>query len=399
VSTREQIEESADQAAGGAASRQLVWVFSGLSATLAAGYGVLFTMGGDYRESYGISETTFGFIIGIGFIVSFVAQFTIGPLGDRGYARLMVLGGAAINAVGLLMMGFGTSATVLIAGRVITGLAVGAANPAIKRIVVVGSGDNLGRNLGRLFSADVFGFAMGPVISAVLVGPFGIAAPFVVIAALTIITVVLSLRVRVDEVNEVEPRRFAFDLLAHRSFAGAVMIGVAAFVMIGAFDALWDLVHTDLETAEWMANLGIALFAIPLVILGPTSGRLAQQIGPFIVASAGMFMATIFFGIYGVLSVGGIIFAVAMVHAITDGLSFAASGVAVGMTAPEARQAGAQGVLGGMQSLGAGIMAPLAGWLYETQGQQTTYWVAGAIMATMVVGGLVLAGPAIRLKG
>lgn len=399
MSTREQIEESADQAAGGAASRQLVWVFSGLSATLAAGYGVLFTMGGDYRESYGISETTFGFIIGIGFIVSFVAQFTIGPLGDRGYARLMVLGGAAINAVGLLMMGFGTSATVLIAGRVITGLAVGAANPAIKRIVVVGSGDNLGRNLGRLFSADVFGFAMGPVISAVLVGPFGIAAPFVVIAALTIITVVLSLRVRVDEVNEVEPRRFAFDLLAHRSFAGAVMIGVAAFVMIGAFDALWDLVHTDLETAEWMANLGIALFAIPLVILGPTSGRLAQQIGPFIVASAGMFMATIFFGIYGVLSVGGIIFAVAMVHAITDGLSFAASGVAVGMTAPEARQAGAQGVLGGMQSLGAGIMAPLAGWLYETQGQQTTYWVAGAIMATMVVGGLVLAGPAIRLKG
>ena len=136
----------------------------------------------------------------------------------------------------------------------------------------------------------------------------------------------------------------------------------------------WDLVHTDLGTAEWMANLGIALFAIPLVILGPTSGKLAQRLGPFLVASVGLLAGAGFFGIYGALTVGGAIFAVAMVHALTDGLSFAASGVAVGMTAPEERQAGAQGVLGGMQSLGAGIMAPIAGWLYETQGQRTAYW-------------------------
>ena len=261
-------------------SSQLVWVFSTLSAALAAGYGVLFTMGGDYRDQYGISATTFGYIIGIGFIVSFVAQFTIGPLGDRGYARQLVLGGAALNAAGLLMMGFGTTATVIIVGRVISGLAIGAAGPAIKRIVVVGSGDNLGRNLGRLFSADVFGFAIGPVISAALVGPFGIPAPFIVIAVATIVLVVLSLRVRVDETVDRGAQRFAFDLLKNRTFAGAIMIGMAAFIMIGAFDALWDLVHTDLDTPEWMANLGIALFAIPLVLLGPTSGKLAQSIGP-----------------------------------------------------------------------------------------------------------------------
>ena len=378
---------------------QLVWIFSTLSAALAAGYGVLFTMGGDYRDEYGIDATTFGYIIGIGFILSFVAQFTIGPLGDHGYSRHMVFGGAVVNAAGLLMMGFGTTATVIIIGRVISGLAIGAAGPAIKRIVVVGSGENLGRNLGRLFSADVFGFALGPVISAVLVGPFGIAAPFIVIAAATVILVALSLRVRVTETaSERSAQRFAFDLLRYRPFAGAVMLGVAAFVMIGAFDALWDLVHTDLDTPEWMANLGIALFAIPLVLLGPTSGRLAQRVGPFLMASAGMFAAVIFFGIYGLLTVGSIFFAVTMVHAISDGLTFAASGVAVGMTAPEERQAGAQGVLGGMQSLGAGIMAPIAGWLYDTQGQQTTYWVAGAIICTLAVGGLTLAWPEVRLN-
>lgn len=383
-----------------AASFQLIWVFSTLSAALSAGYGVLFTMGGDYRDEYGISETTFGIIIGIGFLLSFFAQLIIGPFGDRGYARVMVLGGAFVNAAGLLMMGFGTSATMIIAGRVISGIAIGAAGPAIKRIVVVGSGPNLGRNLGRLFSADVFGFAMGPVVSAILVGPFGIAAPFVVIAAVTVLVVLLSLRVPSGEVvDRTRPaQRFAFDLLAYRPFAGAVLIGVAAFVMIGAFDALWDLVHTDLETAEWMANLGITLFAIPLVLLGPTSGKLAQRIGPFIVASAGLFAAVLFFGIYGVLTVGGVIFAFTLVHAVSDGLSFAASGVAVGMTAPEHRQAGAQGVLGGMQALGAGIMAPIAGWTYETHGQQAAYWVAAALILVLLLAGLWLARPAIRLR-
>lgn len=383
-----------------ASSQQVIRIFSILSASLAAGYGVLFTMGGDFRDEYGISETTFGFIIGIGFLLSFFSQIWIGPYGDRGYARQMVFGGALVNAAGLLMMGFGTSATVIIAGRVISGLAIGAAGPAIKRIVVIGSGPNLGRNLGRLFSADVFGFAIGPVISAILVGPFGIAAPFIVISAATVVVVLLSLRRPIETKSDgaVDRKRFAFDLLLYRPFAGAVMLGVAAFVMIGAFDVLWDLVHTDLGTADWMANLGIALFAIPLVLLGPTAGKLAQRIGPFIIAATGMLAAVFFFGIYGLLTVGGAIFAVTMVHAVTDGLTFAASGVAVGMTAPEERQAGAQGVLGGMQSLGAGIMAPIAGWLYETQGQRTTYWVAGGLILLLVVGGIMLARPALRLK-
>ena len=62
-----------------ATSQQTLRVFSTLSAALAAGYGVLFTMGGDYRDEYGISETTFGLIIGIGFLLSFFAQVTIGP--------------------------------------------------------------------------------------------------------------------------------------------------------------------------------------------------------------------------------------------------------------------------------------------------------------------------------
>ena len=44
--------------------------FGGLMASLAAGYGVLFTIVDDYRDEYGISETAIGVVIGIGFVAA-----------------------------------------------------------------------------------------------------------------------------------------------------------------------------------------------------------------------------------------------------------------------------------------------------------------------------------------
>lgn len=372
-------------------SRVLVWSFSILSACLSAGYGVLFTVVGDYRESYGISEFAIGWIIGIGFIAGFLAQILIAPIGDRGHARTLVLAGVAINAIGLVMMGFGEDATTLTAGRIVSGLAIGAANPAIRRIVVISEPEHIGRNLGRLLSADVFGFALGPAISAVLVGPFGLSAPFLVIAAVSLITVAATLGVRVEEnVVETGPR-LALDLLRDRSFAGAIVLGATAFLMIGAFDALWDVVHVDLGTPNWLANLGITLFAIPLIILGPIGGKLAQDIGPFRVASVGLLVGSAFMALYGYLPSGEAIVGFSLGHAVNDGLTFAAAGVAVGVTVSSDRQAGAQGVLGAAQALMAGIMAVVTGGLYQWVGRAPAYTAAALTMVTMVIIGMALA--------
>ena len=374
---------------------QVHWSLFAMSAALSSGYGTLFTLVGDYRDDYGISESMIGLIIGVGFLVAFVAQTLLGSFGDRGRAKLMIVGGTVANVIGLVMLGFGTTASVLLIGRIISGLGIGAAIPPLKRFVVVQSKEDVGRNLGILFSTDVAGFAIGPVISAFLVGPLGIPGPFLVVAAANVIAAVVVLA-KVEESSnvEIEPSRFAFDLLRIRPFAGAVILGTATFVMIGTFDALWDVVHSDLDTPEWMANLGIALFAIPLVLLGPFAGKLAQRRGPFRIAIIGLIIASMFMGLYGVLTVGAVIFAFTMGHAITDGLTFAASGVAVGLTAPEHRQAGAQGILGGMQALGAGLMAPIAGWTYETYGQQMAYWVGAGTVLVMGIVGMLVAGPA-----
>ena len=379
--------------------KSMVVTFGLLMAMLGAGYGVLFTMLDDYRDQYGISESALGAVIGLGFLSGFLSQILIAPLADRGYARRVVLAGMAINVCGLLVMAFSKSFVPLLAGRLVMGIGVGMAFPAIRRIVIVSDPDRLGHNIGRLLAFDVGGFAAGPAVSAALVGPFGIPAPFLVIAATTAIALPYVARVEVKEAVEPPVQRFAFDLLKIRPFAGAVILASAVFLMIGAFDALWAVVLDDLNTNEWIANLGITLFALPLILLGSTGGRLAQRVGPFRVGTIGLLGGALFMALYGVVPTGGAMFAVAMVHAVNDGLTVSSTGVAVAMVVPAERQAGAQGVLGGFETLTAGITAPIAGVLYEHAGRAAAYGVAAAAMVVLVAIGVTLARASWRIRG
>jgi len=205
---------------------------------------------------------------------------------------------------------------------------------------------------------------------------------------------------RVDVVEATEPpaRRFAIDLLASRPFAGAVTLGAVTFIMIGSFDALWDVVHKDLGTTDWIANLGITLFGLPLIFLGPIGGRLAQTWGPFKLGSIGLFFAAGLMIIYGFLPAGGLIFAVAMVHAISDGLTISSAGVAVSMVVPADRQAGAHGVIGAAQAISAGVMASVTGAIYGSFGQAAAYTVAGVVMIVLTMAGVWLARSAWNLN-
>jgi MFS family permease len=380
------------------ARHRIVLVFSALSVLVSAGYGVMFTVLDDYRDKYHIDGSLLGLIVAVGFFSSFVAQVLLAPLADRGHARTLALAGLALHVVGLIGMAYGTTAAVLLVARVVMGTGAGVVSPAARRIVILAEPDRLGHNLGRLLSADVGGFAMGPAIAAVLVGPFGLAAPFIVIAVLSAAFAPILLRTRVEETTEPTTERFAFDLLRHRPYAGAVMVGTALFLMIGTFDALWVLVLSDLHSPQWMANIGITLFAVPFVVFGSAGGRLAQRVGPLRLGAVGLLIGAAFMVLYGQLPTAGWMLAVGLVHALNDGLTVTSTGVAVGVVAPPDRQAGAQGLLGGVQTLVGGLTAMLAGWLYQHHGRAAAYTTCTVAMVVVVTAGLWLAGPAGRVK-
>ena len=374
--------------------KRLILTLQVATAVMSMTYGVMFTMLDDYRDEYGISESGLGLVLAIGFFAAFVGQIALAPLADRGHAKRMMLVGFAVVVAGCLMMAFGTSLLALLIGRLVMGVGGGMSMPALRKIVIVSDPDNLGGNMGRLLSVDIAGFALGPMLSAVLIGPFGLASPFIVISAIVIMVTLALSRVSVPETaDEDKPsERFAFDLLRIPAVSGAVLLGVALFVMIGTFDSLWAILMEDLDAADWMANLGVSLFAIPMALLGPYGGRLAQRKGPYRTGAIGISVGALCMVAYGFLPTPELMLSVFFLHILNDGFTVTSAGVAVGMAAPPERQAGAQGLLGGVQTLVGGLAASIAGWSYDNFGRGTTYTSTAIVMVVFIALGLFLAG-------
>ncbi len=377
-------------------NRSVVVVFGALTGLFASGYGVMFTVLDEFRDEYGIGEGALGLIVAMGFLSSFLAQVTLAPLADRGHARVMIVVGMVFNVAGLLGMAYGSTFIVLLTARFVMGVGVGLAYPAARRIVILAEPERLGQNLGRMLAADVAGFAVGPAISAVLVGPFGIAAPFLLIAVLTVAIYPLVARTHVAEtdVDAEIPPRFAFDLLRIRPYLAALSMGAAVFMMIGAFDALWALVLDDLKASDLIANLGITLFAVPMVLFASIGGRLAQTLGPFRLGTFGLLVGAVAMFAYGHAPSGGIMLIFSLVHATNDGFTVSSCGVAVGLVVPGERQASAQGLLGGVETLTAGITATVIGQVYEHFGRTVAYTSCAAAMLALIICGAVLSGSA-----
>ena len=380
--------------------RLLIALFVAIAVKSSA-YGVMFTMLDDYREQFGISEGALGLVIAIGFFTSFFAQITIAPLADRGRSRQLIFIGLTLAIIGNFAMALSDSLPELLGSRFISGVGLGCALPAMRRVIIVSEPENLGRNLGRVLSCEVGGFAAGPVISAFLVAPFGIPAPFLVIGiALSIVTATIFAMPIPETAAEDHPtERFAIDLLRNRSIAAGVLIGVAVFFMIGTFDSLWALMMNDLDAPTWMANTGVTLFVLPMVVMAPYGGRFVQRVGPFRAGGFGMLFGAACMALYGAISVPWLLMVVFLVHTLNDGMTVTSAGVSVGMVAPPERQAGAQGVLGGIQTLTGGIAASFAGVSYEYFGRATTFAVAGLVMAALVGMARLLAGNRWNLRG
>lgn len=361
---------------------------------LAAGYGVMFTMLDDWRAEYGIQETGLSMIIAVGFFTSFIAQLTIAPYADRGHARKLMTVGMAANAAGALIMAFGSSLPWFLLGRFVMGVGAGIAIPAIKRIVIVSDPENVGGNLGRGVSIEVGGFAIGPVIAALTVDSINLAAPFILIAVLIAIAGVIISRLNITEtaVEDRTEERFAIDLLKNRAVLGSVLVGIALYVMIGVYDSLWVIMMDDLRAPHWIGNAGVALFGLPWIFFGALGGRIAQKHGPLRVSAFGLSLGALYMTSYGFMTMPYLMLSVGLTQSILDSLTVTGIGVAVSQATPPERQAGASGLLGGMQTLMGGIAAMSAGTMYEHFGQKFAFTATGVAMAILVSLGCFLVG-------
>lgn len=365
-----------------------MWTLLITLGVLAQGYGAMFALLGRFRDDYGISETRLGLIVGVGFFTAFVAQLLIAPQADKGHARLLLLGGVSLNAVGNLVMAFSDTFGGLFVGRVLMGIGIGAGYPAVRRAVAMAEPDRVGANSGLVLSADVVGFLAGPVIALMVVGPFGLSAPFWAGVGLSLAALLMAWRVPMgDVVNGGTTQRLAVGLLREPWMQAAACYGVAFFLMVGTFDALWAVRLTDLlgeGNADVYVQLGIVIFAAPMVLFARAGGAFSEARGPFVVGALGLINGCVFVALYGLIGVPWVLVAIGMVHATNDAFSAPSVPIAVTHAAPEERLGGAQGLVGALQTLTGGVASIAGGALYDAWGPVAAYGTASGAMLVIV---------------
>ena len=371
----------------GARAPRLLWYYLAQGLCMGSLSSVI-TLLGDLRDEFELSETQIGLIVGVGFFTAFVTQITLARLADRGHAPLMVRLGLVASAAS--MVGFAASSgfATMLGARAMLGVAIGVAQPAIRRAVILAEPARTGRNLGRLAVVETVGFAATPAAVAALAEAFNLDVPFYVLAGIAVATVAMMGRLESDEGALATRTTSSLQLLGDRVVAGTLLLVTSLFVIIGAWEAVWAISLVDLGADTWEIGLSITVFAIPLGVLAPLGGALAQRTGGLRVCVTGLLISAAAGVLLGVFdSVWGLV-ATATLMSSAAGVGFTAGLYAYSQTVTDDRQASSQGLMGASEVLLAGLASVLGAWLYDISGRALVWTVIPALMAMTLIGGL-----------
>ncbi|MCU1373847.1 MAG: putative major facilitator superfamily transporter [Actinomycetia bacterium] len=361
-----------------------------LTGALSLGYGSIYTLLADLRDTYGFTESQLGLITGAGFFAGFLAQIGLARLADRGHTASMVRGGLALAAIAMVGCAVAEQFWAFVLARVLLGLGSGVAGPALRRLVILREPDDVGVNLGRQMSWDLAGFVLGPFLAAVLAELGGLKVPFTAFGALFAVLLVqtanLDLRATVDE----PPPAVDTGLLRNRPFLATLVASIAFYVTIGVFESVWSVLLRDHGAKTWLIGVTLSLFTVPMIFLAPIGGRTAQQRGPLRTVAISITVATLCTFSYGAVDVLWILLVVSLVHAMADSFTMPGNQVAVALAAPRHRLAAAQGLLGATGLATAGVVGLAAGAVYEHQGAFVLFTGTAVVMATCLATALYL---------
>ena len=354
---------------------------------MSAGLASVVTLLAEFRNELGFSEFAIGASVAGGLGAGFVASITLGPQADRGRAPLMLRSGLLLGLVALVVMAIATEFWQFMLGRICMGLAFGVAQPATRRTVIVADPRNLGRNVGRLGSFDVAGFVVGPAAAAVLNAVGGFRAPFWVMAVFLALLIPTAWKARSDTAEKDVTRQKLSDLLRNRKLIGACSVVSAYFVFIGAFESVWILDMDHRGASQWQIGVTVTCVALPIAVLAPWGGSLAQRYGSRRWALAMITACSIFNALFGLVPGLWALVFLTVGCGFAEGIGFPSGTMLVSSSVPESRQAAAQGLASAIEVGTAALAALGLAVVYTTVGHTVAYLVAsGAMLVLLSVG-------------
>ena len=356
-----------------------------LTVVLMVGYGAIFSLLAEIRNTFGFSATGVGFIGAAAFISGFIAQLGLSRYADLGYGSLMMKAGLLFCIAATAWMGFADSLPEWIASRGALGFGAGIVRPAIKRLVFIDNPANAGYALGVLAAYETAGFLIGPVIAAFVNTWFGLSETFVLLTILLIIVFPLVVGVHVPAAKTPPGKAILFELIKLPAMQSCLAMGAAFWITMGVFEVIWAIFLSDLGATQIFIGLSMSLFGLPMVFISPRAGSLAQRRGPLRVAILSIGVAILCMFSYGFIDNIWVICIPLCIHAIADAFTMPATQFAVARASGEDAIASGQGLFGAIGMLIAAVTASAGGWLYDLSGASGLWWISASAMIVLLL--------------
>jgi MFS family permease len=247
-----------------------------------------------YAQSFGVSASAVGLAVAIYGFARFAVTVPGGQLSDRLGRRPLLAIGGLVSAAGSFWCGEASSFAEFNVARIVAGAGAGIILTTGQIVLAdISLPNRRGRNIATYQAAFLFGLSIGPFPGGLIASAYGLAAPFLVTAAASLVVTAVAWFL-VSETRPAKPLAAAsqaaaqvpfltqmLKLLAHRGFLLVSLISLMNAVMrTGGLFALIPLLAT--------ATLGLSVSQIGFALmLASVCGFLAAYPGGWLADRVG----------------------------------------------------------------------------------------------------------------
>jgi MFS family permease len=351
-----------------------------------------------YQSEWGFSTALLSIVYGLYTVGVVTTVFLIGPLSDEIGRKRVLIPALLVMALGLLTCLLAPNVWVLMAGRVLQGLAVGAGTTTA--VAMLGELHSNPRDHGFVALAatvaTVAGLAGGPLVAGSLAefGPAPTVLPYAAALAFVFVTLIAVARAPETVATRgplaLRPARIHIPPAIAPAFYLATYVELTAYAVAGTFAGLGSSFARDLLGIEGHFAAGLV---VALLFLASASAQLAvrrwpmrraMQVGLMTLVAGLACFAGALLGRSGVL-----FFLAAMILGGGHGLAYLGSQELTDRIAP--RQSRAE-VFSGFQLglyIGATVPAVLVGFAAKRLGLETATLTFVAVIAVLAVLGFI----------
>lgn len=347
------------------------------------GFGMVIPFLSFYAREYGASGIAVGGVVGIYSIMQFFFAPVWGRLSDRVGRRPVLLISLTASFTGYLLFAFTRSLTVLFASRVIAG--IGGANIGTAQAYIADSTtpENRTKGMGLIGAAFGLGFILGPPMSGILsavgtkYGLPGNLLPGLVAAGLSFTAFLIALSVLAESKppglvprSGVPPQfdRRLWREMIHNHLLASLMAGLFLTLLAVAGMEISVTLHGrdrfDFRQLD-MAYLFLFMGVIVAAIQGGMIGRFVKKVGEKGVILIGAASFALGFALVPSIWRLPLLYVVAFLIAIGQGLCYPALTSLVSKVAPESERGSMLGLATSVGSLARFLGPIVAGFLYD----------------------------------